>query len=114
MAKGIMIIDGQRVPFDGEKNVLAVIRKAGIDIPTFCYYSELSTYGACRMCMVEDVKTGKLDASCSMEPRDGMEIRTNTAKLLKHRRMILELLLAASEAAHAVEQASKAAATVSQ
>ena len=34
MAKGIMIIDGQRVPFDGETNVLAVIRKAGIDIPT--------------------------------------------------------------------------------
>ena len=97
MAKGIMIIDGQRVPFDGEKNVLAVIRKAGIDIPTFCYYSELSVHGACRMCMVEDVKTGKLDASCSMEPRDGMEIRTNTAKLLKHRRMILELLLAAHD-----------------
>ena len=41
MAKGIMYIDGQRVPFDGEKNVLAVIRKAGIDMPTFCYYSEL-------------------------------------------------------------------------
>ncbi len=94
MAKGIMIVDGQRVPFDGEKNVLAVIRKAGIDIPTFCYYSELSVYGACRMCVVEDEKTGKIDASCSMEPRDGMEIRTNTAKLLKHRRMILELLLA--------------------
>ena len=94
MAKGIMIIDGQRVPFDGEKNVLAVIRKAGIEIPTFCYYSELSTYGACRMCMVEDTRTGKLDASCSMEPRDGMKIRTNTEKLLKHRRMILELILA--------------------
>ena len=54
MAKGIMYIDGQRVPFDGEKNVLAVIRKAGIDMPTFCYYSELSVYGACRMCVVED------------------------------------------------------------
>ena len=53
MAKGIMYIDGQRVPFDGEKNVLAVIRKAGIDMPTFCYYSELSTFGACRMCVVE-------------------------------------------------------------
>ena len=92
MAKGIMYIDGQRVPFDGEKNVLAVIRKAGIDMPTFCYYSELSVYGACRMCVVEDEK-GKIDASCSMEPRDGMVIRTNTAKLLKHRRMILELLL---------------------
>ena len=47
MAKGIMYIDGQRVPFDGEKNVLAVIRKAGINMPTFCYYSELSTFGAC-------------------------------------------------------------------
>ena len=92
MAKGIMYIDGQRVPFDGEKNVLAVIRKAGIDMPTFCYYSELSTFGACRMCVVEDEK-GKIDASCSMEPRDGMVIRTNTARLLKHRRMILELML---------------------
>lgn len=92
MAKGIMYIDGQRVPFDGEKNVLAVIRKAGIEMPTFCYYSELSVYGACRMCVVEDER-GKIDASCSMEPRDGMRIRTNTARLLKHRRMILELML---------------------
>ena len=78
MAKGIMYIDGQRVPFDGEKNVLAVIRKAGIDMPTFCYYSELSTFGACRMCVVEDER-GKIDTSCSMQPRDGMSIRTNTA-----------------------------------
>ncbi len=92
MAKGIMYIDGQRVPFDGEKNVLAVIRKASIEMPTFCYYSELSVYGACRMCVVEDER-GKIDASCSMEPRDGMKIRTNTARLLKHRRMILELML---------------------
>ena len=93
MAKGIMYIDGIRVPFDGEKNVLAVIRKAGINMPTFCYYSELSTFGACRMCVVEDER-GKIDASCSMEPKDGMKIRTNTARLLKHRKMILELLLA--------------------
>ncbi len=97
MAKGTMIIDGLRVPFDGEKNVLSVIRKAGIDMPTFCYYSELSVYGACRMCIVEDVKTGKIDASCSMEPRDGLEIRTNTSRLLQHRRLILELLLASHD-----------------
>ena len=97
MAKGIMIVDGQRVPFDGEKNVLSVIRKAGIDMPTFCYYSELSVHGACRMCIVENVKTGKIDASCSMEPRDGLETRTNTARLLRHRRMILELMLASHD-----------------
>ena len=59
---------------------------------TFCYYSELSTLGACRMCVAEDAR-GKINASCSMEPRDGMKIRTNTEKLLKHRRMILKLIL---------------------
>ena len=91
--KGIMYIDGQRVPFDGEPNVLSVIRKAGIEMPTFCYYSDLSVYGACRMCVVEDER-GKIETSCSMKPRDGLSIRTNTARLLKHRRMILELLLA--------------------
>ena len=93
MAKGIMYVDGQRVPFDGETNVLSVIRKAGIEMPTFCYYSDLSVYGACRMCVVEDDK-GKIDTSCSMQPRDGLSIRTNTGRLLKHRRMILELMLA--------------------
>ena len=93
MAKGIMYIDGQRVPFDGEPNVLSVIRKAGIEMPTFCYYSDLSVYGACRMCVVEDER-GKIETSCSMQPRDGLKIRTNTARLLKHRRMILELMLA--------------------
>ena len=94
MAKGIIYVNGQRVAFDGEKNVLTVIRKTGIEMPTFCYYSDLSTYGACRMCVVEDEKTGKIDASCSMEPRDGLRIRTNTARLLKYRRVILELMLA--------------------
>ena len=94
MAKGIMYVNGQRVAFDGEKNVLSVIRKTGIEMPTFCYYSDLSVYGACRMCVVEDEKTGKIDASCSMEPRDGLRIRTNTARLLRYRRTILELMLA--------------------
>ena len=97
MAKGMMIIDGQRVSFDGEKNVLSVIRKAGIEMPTFCYYSDLSVYGACRMCVVENEETGKIDASCSMEPRNGMRIRTNSARLLKHRRVILELVLTTHE-----------------
>ena len=50
---GSMMIDGRRVEFTDEPNVLAVIRKAGIDIPTLCYHSELSIYGACRLCTVE-------------------------------------------------------------
>ncbi len=51
---GSMMIDGRRVEFTDEPNVLAVIRKAGIDIPTLCYHSELSIYGACRFCTVEN------------------------------------------------------------
>ena len=86
-------INNRKVPLEGEKNLLSVIRKAGIDLPTFCYHSELSTYGACRMCVVEDDR-GRVFASCSETPRDGMVIYTNTPKLQHHRRMIVELLLA--------------------
>ena len=86
-------IDGKSVPIEGEKNILSLIRKAGIDLPTFCYHSELSVYGACRMCMVEDER-GRILASCSEQPRPGMVIRTNTRKIQKYRKLIVELLLA--------------------
>lgn len=91
---GTMTIDGRKVEFTDEKNVLTVIRNAGINIPTLCYHSELSTFGACRLCTVEDNR-GKTFASCSEEPRDGMVIYTNTDKLRKYRKLIVELLLAA-------------------
>lgn len=91
---GIMTIDGQAIEFTDEPNVLSVIRKAGIDIPTLCYHSELSIYGACRLCTVEDDR-GKTFASCSEKPRGGMIIYTNTPRLMRYRKLILELLLAA-------------------
>lgn len=91
---GTITIDGRKVEFTDEKNVLSIIRKAGIDIPTLCYHSALSTFGACRLCTVEDDR-GRTFASCSEEPRDGMVIYTNTGKLRKYRKMIIELLLAA-------------------
>ncbi len=93
MNNNFMMIDNIPVEINGEKNLLELIRKAGIDIPTFCYHSELSIYGACRMCMVEN-KWGSMEAACSTPPRAGMEIHTNTPKLRKYRKMILELLLA--------------------
>lgn len=93
MSAEIMMIDNLPVEIAGEKNILDVIRKAGIELPTFCYYSELSVYGACRMCVVED-KWGSIHAACSTPPKAGMEIRTNTPRLRKYRKMILELFLA--------------------
>lgn len=93
MEKQFVIVDGISVEINGEKNLLEIIRKAGIQIPTFCYHSELSVYGACRMCMVEN-EWGGLDAACSTPPRGGMKIKTNTERLRKYRKNILELLLA--------------------
>ncbi|HZK45984.1 MAG TPA: [FeFe] hydrogenase, group A [Clostridia bacterium] len=91
--KEYMLIDGNPIEINGEKNLLELIRKAGIEMPTFCYHSELSVYGACRMCMVEN-SHGGMEAACSTVPKAGMEIYTNTERLHKHRKMILELLLA--------------------
>ena len=89
----IMEVNGLPVKIEGERNLLEVISKAGIRLPVFCYHSDLSIYGACRMCMVEDEK-GRLMAACSTLPRSGMKIRTNTGRLFKYRKNILELLLA--------------------
>ena len=89
---GTMIIDGKKVNFNDQKNILSVIRDSNIDLPTFCYHSELSIYGACRMCSVE-TSDGKIIASCSELPKNGLEIYTNSPRIRKYRKMILELLL---------------------
>lgn len=91
---GTITINGKKYTFTDEKNVLTIIRKAGIDLPTLCYHSELSTFGACRLCTVENDR-GQCFASCSEEPRDGMVIYTHTERLRRHRKLIVELLLAA-------------------
>ncbi|MDD5864371.1 MAG: [FeFe] hydrogenase, group A [Firmicutes bacterium] len=91
---GTITINGKKVEFTNEKNLLTIIRKAGIEVPTLCYQPELSIFGACRLCMVEDDK-GRCFASCSEEPRDGMVIYTHTERLRKNRKLIVELLLAA-------------------
>ena len=50
MAKGIMYVDNIRVEFDDEPTIMDVCRKAGVEMPNFCFHSDLSVYGACRMC----------------------------------------------------------------
>ena len=91
---GTITINGKKYEFTNEKNVLTIIRNAGIEVPTLCYQPELSIFGACRLCTVEDDR-GRCFASCSEEPRDGMVIFTHTERLRKHRKLIVELLLAA-------------------
>ncbi|OPY68082.1 MAG: NADP-reducing hydrogenase subunit HndC [Syntrophorhabdaceae bacterium PtaU1.Bin034] len=88
-----VVIDKKTIPIEHEKNLLEVIRKAKIDLPTFCYHSELSVYGACRLCMV-DVSGLGLVPACSTPPTDGMVVSTNTEETRKMRKIIVELLLA--------------------
>ncbi|HHU52292.1 MAG TPA: 2Fe-2S iron-sulfur cluster binding domain-containing protein [Firmicutes bacterium] len=92
-AKNTVIIDHKEVELNGEKNILELTRKLGIDIPTFCYHSELSLYGACRMCVVE-VEGRGIVASCSTPPTPGMKILTNSPRVQRVRKTVLELLLA--------------------
>ncbi len=88
-----IIIDNLAVSINGESNLLELIRKANIDLPTFCYHSEMSVYGACRLCMV-DVKGKGLQPACSTKPEPNMVVKTNTREVRKMRKMIVELLLA--------------------
>ncbi len=93
ITKGIVTIDGIQVPIEDERNLLEMIRKADIELPTFCYHSHLSTYGACRLCIC-DIDGMGIQATCAIEPKDGMVVHTNTAEVRQIRKINLELLLA--------------------
>lgn len=91
-----MTIDGFRVAIGEERNLLEVIRKAHIELPTFCYHSELSVYGACRLCMVEVEGCGLVTA-CTTKPEAGMKVKTQSAEVRELRKMNIELLLASGD-----------------
>ena len=88
-----LTINGRETEIGDERNLLELIRKAGIDLPTFCYHSELSIYGACRLCIVEVEGRGVM-ASCSTKPEPGMVIHTDTKEIREMRKINVELLLA--------------------
>jgi bidirectional [NiFe] hydrogenase diaphorase subunit len=74
--------------------VIDVARELGIRIPKLCYVSGLSNYGGCRLCLVEIEGSNKLQAACTTVVTEGMQVRTDSPRLLEYRRMILELLFA--------------------
>jgi len=86
-------LDGRDVAIRGERNLLELCRREGIEIPTFCYHSELSVHGACRLCLV-DVKGRGIVTSCSTAPEPDMVVRTATDEIRQMRRVAVELLLA--------------------
>ena len=86
-------IDGRTVQAEPNATVLEACMAQGIRIPTLCNLKDINNIGACRMCLVEDAKTGKLQASCVLPVSEGLEIKTSTPKVLEARRAVLELIL---------------------
>ena len=86
-------IDGIKLEVPENITVLEAARQANIHIPTLCYLKDVNAIGACRVCLVEVVGNPELQASCVLPVANGMQILTKSAKVLKARRVSVELLL---------------------
>lgn len=104
-----LTIDGKKVSVEKDTTVLHAAKKLGIEIPTLCYHEGVSPYGACRVCLVEVVKGMKpgLTASCTCLAEEGMEVKTNSPRVLESRKLIVELLLARSPEAEKVKDLAR-------
>ena len=86
-------INGLEVSAPAGSTILEAARLAGVEIPTLCYLKEINEIGACRMCIVEVKGARGLVASCVYPVSDGMEVWTNTPKIIESRKKTLQLLL---------------------
>ncbi|HJB28739.1 MAG TPA: [FeFe] hydrogenase, group A [Candidatus Blautia faecavium] len=86
-------INGISVSAPADSTILEAAHIAGIKIPTLCYLKEINEIGACRMCVVEVKGARNLVAACVYPVSEGMEVQTNTPRLLKSRKRTLQLLL---------------------
>lgn len=91
-----LFINGKQVEYTNEPNLLEVIKKAGFSVPTLCYRPDLTQFGACRMCVVEvEYPNGRvvINSSCTMPPEADIKVKTNSERVRRIRKTVLELLL---------------------
>ncbi|MBO5784402.1 MAG: iron hydrogenase small subunit [Clostridia bacterium] len=86
-------INGVECSVPKGSTILEAARIAGVSIPTLCYLKDINEIGACRMCMVEVKGARSLVAACVYPVNEGMEVITNSPKVIKARRTTLELIL---------------------
>ncbi|MFC1794865.1 2Fe-2S iron-sulfur cluster-binding protein, partial [Planctomycetota bacterium] len=91
-----LTIDNKKVEVEEGSTVLQAAEKLSIKIPTLCHHRSLKPYGACRVCLVEltGARGSRVEASCVYPAQEGMVVQTDTERVIKNRRMMLELLLA--------------------
>ncbi len=103
-------LNGLRVKVEKGTTILEAARFFGFPIPTLCYHEGLSPYGACRLCVVEigEGPKAKLVSSCTYPVEEGLKVRTASARVIKARRMVLELLLASCPQSKTIQDLASA------
>jgi bidirectional [NiFe] hydrogenase diaphorase subunit len=94
MAAKTLTIDGKQISAFEGATLLQAAHEAGITIPTLCHMDGVYDVGACRVCLVEVAGISKLLPACTTKVAEGMEVSTDSERLRKYRKMIVELLLA--------------------
>ncbi|MBM3709386.1 MAG: 2Fe-2S iron-sulfur cluster binding domain-containing protein, partial [Actinobacteria bacterium] len=92
-----LIINDKKIEVEEGFTVLKAAEQAGIKIPTLCAHKALSPYGACRLCLVEVSRSGRsseIHTSCTYPAMEGLVVQTNSERVIKTRKIIIELLLA--------------------
>jgi len=102
-------IDGQKVDVEKGTTILKAAQQAGIEIPYLCYHKDMEPYGGCRICMVEVTENGltRLLPACVFPVQENYEVKTNTERVVKGRKIIAELLLARCPDVTAVQNLAK-------
>ena len=91
--QNIIVINGNEFSFEPGESILDVARRNSIDIPTLCHLKNAAPTGACRVCVVEVEGARSLLASCAAPAGNNMVVRTESAKVIEARRMVIQLLL---------------------
>lgn len=94
MAAKTLTINGKAISAEEDATILHAAKEAGIKIPTLCHLDGVYDVGACRLCLVEVAGTPKLLPACTTKISEGMDIKTDSERLQKYRRMTLELFFA--------------------
>lgn len=104
-----LVINGQEVKVEEGTSILEAAKKIGVEIPTLCYHSAVTSYGACRICTVEVIRKGwpRLIASCTYPVREEIEVKTNSERVKKARKLIMEMLLARCPNVKAIQDLAK-------
>ena len=88
-----LTVDGTAIEAPPGTLLINAVKRAGIEIPAFCYYDGLKLQAACRMCLVEVEKTPKLQVACTLPVAEGMVVHTDTPTVHEARKGMVEFLL---------------------